>query len=175
MRSMSTNNENNPTRTYDTPRWFQTRKRLAIVLSLLMIGATVSPIVENWREKPQDNFPLSYYPMFTKKRSEKQRITHIVGLNPQSERHMISYKYAGTGGLNQVRKQIAETVRNGHAAHLCQAVASRIADAKGTRWQEVMTIRIVTGSYRLADYFSGNKMPASEAIHATCAVERRKT
>src|SRR5262249_22843254 len=39
------------------------------VLSVVMIGATLSPVVENWREKPTDSFPLSYYPMFSQKRA----------------------------------------------------------------------------------------------------------
>ncbi|MGH7961303.1 MAG: hypothetical protein ACRERD_05690, partial [Candidatus Binatia bacterium] len=89
----------------------------------------------------------------------------------EGNRHRIRYAYAGTGGFNQIRRQIDKTVRQGEAAQLCHSVASRIADEAKQQVAAVTTIRIVTGSYRFADYFSGDKTPLGETVHASCAVE----
>jgi len=43
-------------------------KRVAFLSSLAMIGAVLWPVHQNWRARPQDSFPLSYYPMFRAKR-----------------------------------------------------------------------------------------------------------
>ncbi len=39
-------------------------KWIAGGLSVLMIALVLWPIVENWREQPQDSYPLSYYRKF---------------------------------------------------------------------------------------------------------------
>ena len=158
---------------YDRPSGSLLGKGLAATFSILMIGAVLSPVVQNWRQNPKDGFPLSYYPMFTNKRGESVAISYVVGLDTQGNRSLIRYNYAGTGGLNQVRRQIKRMVRKGRAEELCAPIAARVAKSK-KRYVEVVTIQIVTGEYRFADYFTGNKVPLSETIRASCAVERRE-
>ncbi|MGH8009428.1 MAG: hypothetical protein ACREQ3_20755, partial [Candidatus Binatia bacterium] len=102
---------------------------------------------------------------------EAGEVTYIVGLDAEGNRHQIRYEYAGTGGFNQIRRQINKTVHQGEAVQLCHAVEARIARADKKRVADVTTIRIVTGSYRFADYFSGDKTPLGETVHASCAVE----
>lgn len=147
-------------------------KWLAGGASLLTIGAVLWPVVENWREEPEDGFPLSYYPMFTAKRSERVWITHLVGSDARGERRPIPYAYAGTGGLNQVRRQINRIVREGNAEALCRTVAARIALEEDARFADVVEVRIVTGRYLLADFYAGAKDPISERVRASCRVER---
>jgi hypothetical protein len=149
------------------------RKRFAGVFSALMICAVLWPVQENWRAKPHDNFPLSYYPMFTAEREGKLKLTYMVGITAQGERLVIPYRYASKGGLNMVRKQIRKRVAQGGAAALAQSVAARLARKKRDhRLAGVVTVQIVTGRYRLAEYFAGNKTPLKEKVHASCAVER---
>jgi hypothetical protein len=159
-------------RASDRLRQLTQGKGLASGFSLLMICAVLWPIVENWREQPTDSFPLSYYPMFTEKRAEKARVTYMVGFDAQGNRELIPYPFAGTGGLNQVRKQIRKVAQTGKATELCRSVAARIAQSKRERFADVESVQIVTGDYRLADYFSGNKSPVSERVNASCQVER---
>jgi hypothetical protein len=147
------------------------RKSVAIGAGILMIGAALWPIVENWREKPRDNFPLSYYPMFSAKRGKKESINYIVGYDRHGQRHIIPYTYAGTGGMNQVRRQINLLVKRGEAERLCRDVAERLAADREGPLAEVVTVQVISGTYRLSDYFRGAKQPVAEDILATATVE----
>jgi hypothetical protein len=146
-------------------------KGVAAGFSLLLVGAALWPIVENWREKPKDNFPLSYYPMFSAKRGKKETINYIIGYDAQGARHIVSYTYAGTGGMNQVRRQINTLVKRGEAERLCRDVAARLAAEREGPLAGVVTVQVISGTYRLSDYFSGNKQPVAEEILASAPVE----
>lgn len=151
-----------------------TNKPVAVAFSLLMIGAVASPVVRNWRGKPRDSFPLSHYPMFSQSRSKAARVTYLVGFDAQGKRRKIPYRFAGQGGLNQVRKQIGKLVDKGDSRKLCEEVARNIAATAaatpGVAEAELVTVRISTGSYDLTGYFTGKRLPLSETTHATCSV-----
>ena len=151
-------------------------KLFALGISLLLTGAVLSPIIENWKRSPQDGFPLSYYPMFTKKRREVEKVTYLLGLDAQGNRHLLQYKLARmSGGLNQVRRQITKWVGSGRADELCQTVATRVARSKREPCPQIVTVQVVTGYYSLRDYFTGkSKDPVTEIVHATRPVERVK-
>ncbi len=163
---------NGPSQRSAPPRRERLGKGLATAFSILLMGAVAWPVVQNWQDKPKDNFPLSYYPMFAKKRSKEKRETYLLGLDPDGKRHSISYKYAGVGGLNQVRRQIRRTVKRGGAEQLCQKVASNIVRKGKKRLADVVTVQIVSGTYSLDDYFSGDKAPITEEVSASCPVQR---
>ncbi len=149
-------------------KWF------AAGLSVALLVAVLLPIRENWKADPKDNFPLSYFPMFSEVRGETYKVAHLVGLDTEANRKLVSYKLAGTGGLNQVRRQIRKTVREGGAATLCQSVAERVAKSKQKSLASLSKIQIITGEYNLNEFFAGNKTPVKEITHATCNVERSK-
>ncbi|NOK59665.1 MAG: hypothetical protein GFH27_549285n189 [Chloroflexi bacterium AL-W] len=146
-------------------------KWLAGGFSLAMIGAVLWPLVENWREKPQDNFPLSYYPMFSAKRSKKAKVSYLVGYDSQGQRHILSYKLAGSGGMNQVRRQIRFLVKHGYAEKLCHDVAERVAQQQTGILADIVRVQVVTGTYRLDTYFHGDRQPLSEQVHAEYILE----
>ena len=143
-------------------------KGFASLFSLLLSGLTLAPIAQNWRPEPRDSFPFSYYPMFSQKRGDEYQVNYIVGLDGQGNRHLISHKFAGEGGFNQTRRQINRQVREKKAAELCRSVAAKVARAVRPPYTEIVTVQIVTGSYRFADYFAGNKIPVSERVRASC-------
>lgn len=147
-------------------------KRRAGGASLLVLGAVLWPVVQNWREEPKDSFPLSYYPMFTTVRGGRTRVTHLIGLDEDGKRHQLHYKYAGMGGMNQVRRQINRAVREGRADALCRTVAERVAAKNDPDLAGVTTVQIVTGRYLLEDYFAGARRPVKEQVRASCPVER---
>ncbi len=147
-------------------------KALAGAASLLTVCAVLWPVMENWRKKPKDGFPFSYYPMFSAKRSKSASVTYLVGLGAEGERHVLPYRYAGAGGLNQVRKHIRKAVVGGKADELARLVAARIVLDGQERFSGVVTVQVVTGKYRLGDYFVGKQDPVSEVVHASCPVER---
>ncbi len=156
-------------------------KGFAGVFGALLVGAVLLPVVQNWREQPKDGFPLSYYPMFSLKRSDSTTVRYLVGLDARGGRHLLPHTYAGTGGLNQVRRQINKVVRGGKAETLCRLVAAKVAQADEQRFAGVTTVQVVAGRYRLTDYFAEKRgsvwerMDASrtrEHVEASCPVER---
>jgi hypothetical protein len=110
--------------------------------------------------------------MFTEKRAEKARVTTTVGFGAQGTRELIPYLFAGTDGLNEVRKQIRKMAQTGKATELCRSVIARIAQSKRERFANVGSVQIVTGEYRLADYFSGNKSLVLDRMNASRQVKR---
>ena len=156
-------------------------KGVAGVFGALLVGAVLLPVVQNWRERPEDSFPLSYYPMFSLKRSDSTTVRYLVGLDADGGRHLLPHTYAGTGGLNQVRRQINKVVRGGKADTLCRLVAANVAQTDEERFAGVITVQVVFGRYRLTDFFADKggsvweRMDASrtaERVEASCPVER---
>jgi hypothetical protein len=135
---------------------------LAGGFSLGLLGAVLWPIAQNWRATPRDDFPLSYYPMFSARRGKSAAVTHLLGLDAAGRRVPIAYALIGPGGFNQVRRQVRARVERGEAALLCAEVAPRA-------WQahpELVTLQVVTGSYRLHRFFAGDRRPRAEELHA---------
>jgi hypothetical protein len=155
------------------PRERASGKRLAVAFSIVLLAVVASPIVENWKSPSHDDFPLSFYRMFSEVRSDTQRVTYLVGLDSQGGRVLLPYQYAGPGGMNQVRQQINKRVKTGDATKLCRTVASRVARA-GSRLPELRTIEITTGTFRMSDYFRGRSAPVSENVSARCNVDQSR-
>jgi predicted DCC family thiol-disulfide oxidoreductase YuxK len=147
-------------------------KAIAGALGAFLLAATLAPVAQNWSPAPRDNFPFSYYPMFSAKRKETYRVNYIVGLDPRGQRHQIPHDFAGDGGFNQTRRQMDKLIRTDHAATLCQAIAGAVAREAGAPFNEIATVQLVTGTFRFADYFGANKAPLEERVHASCPVAR---
>ncbi|MGH3148402.1 MAG: hypothetical protein ACRDTR_21680 [Rubrobacter sp.] len=156
-------------------------KGFAGVFGAVMVGAVLWPVVENWRDQPKDSFPLSYYPMFSLKRAGATTVRYLVGLDARGGRHLLPHTLAGTGGLNQVRRQINKLVRGGKADTLCKLVAARVAQSDQERFAGIVTVQVIVGRYRLTDYFADKRgsvwerMDASrvrEHVEASSPVER---
>ena len=150
-------------------------KPAAAVCSIGLVLVILSPIVQNWAEDPHDDFPLSYYPMFSRKRGETTRISYVVGFDAAGNRTTIRHKHAGTGGLNQVRRQIKRMVRKNRAAELCPSIVDNLLRSKRERYADVIEVQIITGKFRFDDYMTGNKEPLEEQVRARCPVDRGRS
>ena len=149
-------------------------KQLAGAFSIILLVVVASPIVENWKSSPRDDFPLSYYRMFSEERADTQRVNYLVGLDSRGQRFLVPYQYAGPGGMNQVRRQMNKLVERGDARRLCQTVATRVSRAGG-RLPDLRTIEVTTGTFRLSDYFAGHATPVAERVSARCSVEQGRS
>jgi len=148
-------------------------KLLPALFSIFLIALVLSPIIENFRAKATDGFPLSHFPMFTSKRDATENVTHLVGLDADGNRHVIPHRFAGTGGMNQVRKQIRKSARDKEdAPKLCQTVAEEVAERRSERYAKIVKVAVVSGEYNLNDYFAGAKNPVEEKISINCDVPR---
>ncbi|WP_119069005.1 hypothetical protein [Rubrobacter indicoceani] len=139
---------------------------------LALIGAVLLPLRENRREAPEDNFPLSYYPMFTANRGRHTTVNYLVGADAAGKRKTLPATLAGTGGLNQVRRQINHSIREGRADELCASVARAVAESRAPELSGIRTVSVVRGAYRLERYFAGETKPHRERVVALCNVER---
>ncbi len=148
------------------PRWF------AWLFSAGLLIVVLGPIVENGKSDPDDDFPLSYYPMFAKNRNGETTVTSLVGWTADGRSRPLSYKLVGTGGMNQIRRQIRRTVREGRAESLCLDVAERIAERDRDKDRDLVTCQVITGRYRLGDFFHGRREPIELTIEATMAIPR---
>lgn len=144
---------------------------LASATSLLTLGAVLWPIIQNWRRTPIDGFPFSYYPMFTAKRSERARVTFLVGIETDGKRHPLHHRYVGAGGQNQVRRQIYRMVKENRADEVCDRVVAKLARENPRLYRRLATVQAVTCIYRLNDYFGGgSREPLRERVHASVVV-----
>ena len=147
-------------------------KRWAVLLSVVMIGAVLWPIHQNWRKQPRDSFPLSYYPMFSAKREPVEFFYYLVARDEQGTRYYVPYQLIGPGGHNSNRRQIRRIVNEGRAAELARSVARRLGREDELPWSKMATVSVVRGKFAVDDYFHGKKEPVSEQIQTSCPVER---
>jgi hypothetical protein len=160
-----------PERATDRAERATSGKRVAAIFSVAVLVVVASPVLENWKERPRDDFPLSYYRMFSEERADRQRITYMVGIDAQGNRYLLPYRFAGTGGMNQVRRQMNRLVDQGRASSLCQTAAARVVRA-GSRLRAVQRLEVITGTFRLSEYFAGRTAPDAENVRARCSVSR---
>jgi hypothetical protein len=150
-------------------------KWLAALFSFVTIAGVAYPVIQNWREEPQDSFPLSYYPMFTHKRKPEQPVTYFVGIDKEGHEHKLHYRFLSKGGMNQVRRQMGKMVKDGDAETVCKRVAKNVARSNEDWLAKVVTIEVRTDTYNLENYFTTtNRIPLKRKVHCTCAVQSTK-
>lgn len=143
-------------------------KHLAIWGSALLIAVIIAPIKENWKAEPKDSFPFSYYPMFSKKRGETYGMYYLLGVDTLGQRHFLSYKLAGTGGFNQVRRQITKRAKKGEGRELLDRVEQQLKRKKKSFSRALSEIYLVKGVYHLERFLLQEEMlPMEETILAS--------
>ncbi len=147
-------------------------KTRAAVFSIAISAVVLSPIVQNWVEKPKDSFPLSYYPMFAKKRSENYGLHYVVGQDTLGRRTRIHYKLAGTGGFNQVRRQINKARKKQGGVPFLEKVANNLSKKESDLYGRLVSLELVKGYYPLEGYFLNNDtIPVLERKIATYKIK----
>ncbi len=159
------------TRQMRSPVW-PIRKVLIFSVSMMMICLVLSPIFQMWSQSPVDGFPLSYYPMFSSDRAGVVTVTYLIGFDARGGHYPVSYRYAGSGGFNQIRKQIRKTVGRGRAGNLCKKVAERIGRVESGIETRLTSIAIVTATFPLDEYMSGDMRPVAYQTVARYPVRR---
>ena len=145
----------------------------AAIFSLVVVLAVAMPIKENWQQKPKDNFPLSYYPMFSFKRGETYSFHYLVGYDSNNQRYYIPYKMLGNGGFNQVRRQINRKCKEGKTDELLEKAAKRIVKSKEAPFADLQRVEVMKGTFHLDNYFlTENKAPKKEKLLGSKKIER---
>jgi hypothetical protein len=144
----------------------------AALTSAVLLGMVLYPILQNWRRRPRDSFPFSYYPMFSARRGDTAEVTYAQGATSSGAHAPLHFKYIGAGGLNQVRRQLRRLVRDGGAEETCLRVAQRVASARDSQLRDIVEVRVVTGDFVLDDFSGGLLTCVSETVHAAHPVPR---
>lgn len=121
----------------------------------------------------RDSFPISTYPMFSADRKGRVTIPHVIGITSDWQRIPLHYRHYGTGGLNQVRKQLARGIRRGDAARIAQRYADSLVISPRRNETNVVRVLVVRSRFRFDEYFSttaASHQPFRETIHAQCEV-----
>lgn len=140
-------------------------KLSATVFSIGLMFLLILPIKENFKKKPKDNFPFSYYPMFAIKRDSLYDVNYFVGYDNNGGRHYIPHDYIGTGGFNQVRRQLNKKCKKGETDKVTNRVAEKIAKTKSEPYTDIKRIELVTGTFHLENYFfAGETAPRKEKV-----------
>ncbi len=137
-------------------------KLAAVIFSITVGLAVLSPVTENWAKKPADDFPLSYYPMFSARRDVHYSVNYLVGHDSLNNRHIIPYKFIGRGGFNQVRRQLNRNVKRKKYKSTTHKVAKKVSKSRQPPFTELKEIHLVKGTYNMDVYFTEHKMPAEE-------------
>jgi len=145
-------------------------KLVALAACGALLTAVMAPVRQHWRPTRRDGFPLSCYPMFTAKRHRHGTVTYLLGVQGDGVRRFLHYSYLGSGGLNQVRRQLRRAVHEGRAAEIASSAATALARSPRRGDRSVTQVLVVTGRYCYDDFFTGNREPVAETVHATAAV-----
>lgn len=131
----------------------------------------VGPIDEvNKKKNEEDSFPLSTYPMFSAYRRGRITVPHVIGLTESGERVNLHYTHFGLGGLNHTRRQLSKAIRKKNSVEIAQTYADSLAKKPRKNERGVVEVQVVRSRFIFDDYFSGDKAPQAESVHARCLV-----
>ena len=152
------------------------RKSIAILLSLLLTFALLSPLKEEWRGEDGDSFPLSWYPMFSKPRPAQEMIAYMVGVLPDGTRRVIKSNYFVRGNMNQARMHVAKYARQKKTSdELCKRASEKISEKKRGAKSRMRQVRLVRGHFSREAYFGADQeLPEKDVVMASCHIMGRK-
>ena len=137
----------------DTPA----TRTIAGVLTVALLGSILAPARKLGPDqgRVRDSFPFSHYPMFSARRKEHYWVTHLLGITADGQQRPLHYSYAGTGGLNAVRRQLRRRVNDGEGKRLARRAARRIASREHAEDRDIVEVHVVKGRYLIEPFMRG--------------------
>jgi hypothetical protein len=142
----------------------------AYLVSAVVLAAVCYPFA--W-PLHRDSFPLSPYPMFSRKLPEPTvTLQYAVGVAPDGTRHHLKPSLVANQEVLQARAVLGRAVSMGQEATraLCRTIAGRVARERDLAG--VTEVRIVTGTHDAVAYLAGRDTRGQERVHGRCPVER---
>ncbi|MPZ23947.1 MAG: hypothetical protein GEU28_10485 [Dehalococcoidia bacterium] len=139
-------------------------KLRAYVLTALFGVAVAVPAIP---ELMSDDFPISTYPMFSGRQSETATIARAEGLRHDGGADRLAPSLVANDEVIQAFETIRQAIAQGSEATrtLCERIAGRLSD------DEYASVRIVSSTYNVVDYFGEDTGPLASEVHADCRVE----
>jgi hypothetical protein len=151
--------------------WRSGERAQAAFISAAVLAAVLSPLLQYRRPRPDrvDGFPLSWYPMFSAKRSRRMSVTHAVGVTADGGRHSLPSAALGAGGVNQVRRQLYRVaVREARPDAYADDLAARVA--RSPDWPNVIRVEVVRTRFDLDDCLTSRQVGGESRVLASAEV-----
>lgn len=134
-------------------------------LSLLLAGLVASPLAGAF---PDDDFPVSNYPMFAGRRSADVSVASVVMVFPDGHAEPVKPQLVANDEVIQAFETIRQAIRQGPDAvdRLCRDVADGLWDSEATE------VRVQDARYDAIAYFSGDATPSTVHVHGACEVRQ---
>lgn len=141
-------------------------KTWAGLVSVAMLGATLSPLIYQ-----RDGFPLSNYPMFSTKREVRTRVFHVVGRSADGSARPLEPALLGTDEVMQAHQVASLAARSTAAAtELCTRVAT--VTARSPDYAAVTQVELRVDTFDSVAYWEGKPSHQGGRAIATCPVVR---
>jgi hypothetical protein len=150
-----------------------TRERLrAYLFSTVMIVAVGAPA---FRSPDEDSYPLSTYPMFSRRRGRINTVMSALAIAGQRETKIPPEYVANAETMQAFRTLTTAVAAGGDAAQaLCQTIAGRLPGAKDPALARAERVELVSESVDAIDYLAGRAKPEQRRVHARCVVDQSK-
>ncbi|HEX4250636.1 MAG TPA: hypothetical protein VH008_22415 [Pseudonocardia sp.] len=143
--------------------WSRRERTWVGLFAAAALSAVLLPARQNWRapEKQADGFPFSYYPMFSKRRRQHANVVYAVGITADGTRRRLRHSVLGTGGLNQVRRQIYRVaLTEERADDYATALLPRLL--ANPSCDDLVSVEIVRGVFDLDECLLSHEVVATE-------------
>ena len=135
------------------------QRRGRVLLTSLLVGALVAPVVLD-----RDGLPLSTYPMYSRARGESVSLVTANGLTAQGDRVRLGLSTIGASDDPLVvAGELRAAVRAGRADARCAEIADRL-DAD----RDVVAVEVVTERHDAVERTVGRDSLLERTVHATC-------
>lgn len=154
--------------------WSPRERKWVRLFAMTVLGAMLVPVRQNWRpaERRTDGFPLSYYPMFSKRRRQYANVVYAVGITADGSRRRLRHTLLGTGGLNQVRHQIYRVALTEERAddYVAALVPRLLANSS---CDDLVRVEIIRGEFDLDECLLTHQVEATtETVLASADLGR---
>lgn len=141
----------------------------AYLISVLLLGATVAP---GFRDPSADGYPLSTYPMFSKRRGRVHNVTSALAVAADGSVERVPPRYIANAETMQAVRTLSSAVRAGEAQalKLCRAIAERLRAADDPDFVRSASVELVTERVDAIDFLAGRAQPLDKRVHASCPV-----
>ncbi len=137
----------------------------AAVVSLTLCLAVLWPAVRG-----TDGFPLSNYPMFSKPKSTRAKVFHVLGISAAGQHRPLPPLAVGTDEIMQAYQTVKLAIRGGpsSARALCAQAAARVLD--DDELADITALQVRIDVFDAVEYWRGERRPLQARVIAECPV-----
>ena len=140
-------------------------------VSLVFTGVVLFPA---FLSPAQDGFPLSTFPMFSRKMPDPSLVvTQVLAVFPDGERRALPPKLAtGNEEVIQTLRMIHDQTYGGdeRAKAFCRDIATRIEERASPPWKEAVAVEIARSHFDSVKYFEIGPEPIQRKTLQRCPV-----